>query len=375
MKYILKIVIFGLNIVYFFLKLFPSKNRVVMMSRQSNYVNVDFRLLGDKLQEKYEVIYLCKTLDGKENAKVFTMISYGFHMFKQMYYLATSRVCILDTYIPVISILKHKKNLTIIQMWHSNGTMKNFGYSSLGKREGTLSSYAKVLKMHEGYSYVLCSGEGYVDHLVKGFHVSPDIIKIYSLPRLDLLTNIEYETNAKNKIFQKYPCLNNGKENVLYAPTFRKDEHDFNVYFKELVDSFDYDKYNLIIKLHPLSKVHVQSEKAIVDNSFSTFDMLFVTDKMISDYSCIIYEAGVRDIPLYFYAYDLSYYDYIRGLALDYKELPGYTENDAKKLVKDLDKKYDMNYYHEFMFKYVRYTKDCTLRLAQFVDECISGVK
>ena len=36
--------------------------------------------------------------------------------------------------------------------------------------------------------------------------------------------------------------------------------------------------------------------------------MLFVADYVISDYSCIVYEAAVRDIPLYFYNYDMEEY-------------------------------------------------------------------
>lgn len=368
MKYIMKIIEFFLNIIYFLLKLLPTTNKVVMISRQSNKINDDFRLLGKELEKKYKVIYLCKTLDGKEKASFITRVGYGLHMFKQMYYLATSRVCVLDTYCPTVSLLKHKKTLTIIQMWHSNGTMKKFGYSAIGKREGSSKKMAKLMKMHRNYDYVLSSGEAYNDHLAKGFKIDKSIIRIYTLPRFDLLTDKDYEKEVKNKIYQKYPQLKS-KLNVVYAPTFRKDEEKFAIQLNNLIEQFDTEKYNLIIKLHPLSKVDINTDKVIVDHDFSTFDMLFVTDKLISDYSCIIYEAGVRNIPLYFYAYDLSYYDFIRGLALDYSELPGYTENKAEELVKDLDKDYDMDYLKEFIKKYVENTENCTKKLADFISE------
>ncbi len=370
MTILLLLVLIVMRFFYLFLKLLPTRKKIVMMSRQSNKKSMDFELLGTALEKKYKVIYLCKTLEGKENSKLITAFGYGFHMFRQMYHLATSKVCIIDSYIPTVSILKHKKNLTVIQMWHSNGTMKKFGYTTLKKREGTLSKYAKILKMHHGYDIIFASGEAYKEHLALGFKAPIETIKVYSLPRIDLLKNKDYEQKVREKIFSKYPELqNSSKENVVYAPTFRKDESKLEQYVNDLIDSIDLSKYNLIVKLHPLSKYQVQNQNVIFDKDFSTFDMLFVTDKLISDYSCVIYEAGVRNIPLYFYAYDLSYYDFIRGLALDYNELPGYTERDAKLLAADLEKDYDYNYLKSFMAKYVENTENCTQKIVDLVDQ------
>ena len=166
-------------------------------------------------------------------------------------------------------------------------------------------------------------------------------------------------------------AFKNRKENIIYAPTFRKDESQFSKYVNELINEIDTNKFNLIIKLHPLSKIKLKNKKenVIVDKQFTTFDMLFVTNKLISDYSCVIYEAGVRNIPLYFYAYDLDKYENIRGLALDYNELPGYTSGNAKELASSLTKKYDMKYLKKFIKKYVENTKGCTQKIAELIDE------
>ncbi len=365
---ILKIFIFLMNIIYFFFKLFPTKNKIVFISRQSNDINLDFKLLGDELSKKYKVVYLCKTLDGGIKSSLLTKISYGFHMFRQMAHLATSKVCILDSYCPTVSILKHKKNLTIIQIWHSVGTMKLFGYTALDKSEGSSSKIAEVMKMHKNYNYIFCSSDAYKDHLKNGFGVNRDIIKNFTLPRIDLLNDKNYEKNIKNKIYSKYPELKN-KKNVLYAPTFRKEDEDFDLYLDKLVDEFDFDKYNLILKLHPLSKKIINNDKVICDKEFSSFDMLFVADKLISDYSCFIYEAGIRNIPIYFYDYDLDKYNDDRGLAIDLNELPGFIESDPKKLVLDLDKGYDYKYLKSFINKYVSNTKDCTKKMCDEIDK------
>ena len=58
-------------------------------------------------------------------------------MLRQMYHAATSEIVVLDTYCIIISLLKQRKSLKVIQMWHALGAMKKFGYSILDKGEGT----------------------------------------------------------------------------------------------------------------------------------------------------------------------------------------------------------------------------------------------
>ena len=42
---------FFANFIYLFLKCMPTKNRIVMISRQSNNITLDFSLLRDKINE------------------------------------------------------------------------------------------------------------------------------------------------------------------------------------------------------------------------------------------------------------------------------------------------------------------------------------
>ena len=117
--------------------------------------------------------------------------------------MATSKAVILDSYCILASVLKHRKSLLIIQMWHSVGTMKKFGYSILDKPEGSSSKIAHLMKMHRGYSYVFCAGEGYVEHIAEGFNISKDIIRIFPLPRVELLQNREYIEQKRKEIFEQ----------------------------------------------------------------------------------------------------------------------------------------------------------------------------
>lgn len=370
MTVIIKIGSFLLNMVYALFKLLPIKRKITMISRQSNEPSIEFRMLQKEIQKRddsVEVVLLCHTLDGGASSTSLTRIKYGFHMIRQMFHIATSKVVILDTYCMVISILRHKKDLKIIQMWHSMGTMKKFGYTALDTEEGSSHELAYAMKMHQNYDYVFASSDAYKGDLAKGFRCDMDKILTMPLPRLDLLNSQKYAENIRGKIYRRYPELKD-KPIILYCPTFRKDERRFEQAVYNLADAVDYGKYQLVVKLHPLSKVCL-NERVIQAEEFSSFDMLFVADYVISDYSCIIYEAAVLQKPLYFYNFDMELYTGGRGLAIDYdNELPGTISGDAKEIIRAIERAdYDMEELKRFADKYVRPVENATGNIVDFI--------
>ena len=53
-------------------------------------------------------------------------------------------------------------------------------------------------------------------------------------------------------------------------------------------------------------------------------DLLFVTDVLITDYSSVVFEASLLDIPMVMYAYDLDRYISSRGFYYEYEDMaPG----------------------------------------------------
>ena len=343
-----------LSFTYWFFKLLPSSKKVTFISRQSNEPSLDISMLSGKITElhpEYECVILCRKIEGG----IMSKLRYCFHMLRQMYHLATSEVIVLDSYSILVSILDHKKNLLVIQMWHSVGTMKKFGYSILDMPEGSSSKLAHIMKMHRGYDYILAASEAYKPHLADGFNYPIEKIITMPLPRVEALKDKSRASQTRQKILEKYPQLG-VKKNILYVPTFRKEEPEkFKSAAASLADAVDYENYNLIIKVHPLAELDLTHEHAIIDNYFSSFDMLFIADYVISDYSCIIYEAAIRKLPLYLYTYDYEHYMNTRDIYMDYKkEMPGPVCNTAADTVqaikKDICRPKDVE---KFLNKYV----------------------
>lgn len=380
MTVMIKLFIIILNIIYLPLKLFKTKNKITFISRQSNSINVDFKLLIDDLNERYsnyEIVVLTKKIESG----IINKIKYVFHIFRQMYHIATSKVVILDTYCIPISILKHKKNLKVIQMWHALGAFKKFGLSIKDKKEGSSSKLIDIMKMHQNYDYIFSSSEYCSNYFAEAFGYNKEKVLPYPLPRLDLLNDKKYIKNKKEEIYSIYPKLKD-KKNIIYAPTFRIDTSGMDrkkskstKYLKKLIDEVDFNKYNLIIKFHPLSNIDIEDDRVIIDKNFSTINMFLIGDYIITDYSAVVYEASFLNKPLFFYSYDLEEYTKNRDFYLDLKkDLPGIISKDPKNIIEAIEKdKYDLKIIKEFKEKNIKktkksYTKDINDFIVSIVD-------
>lgn len=368
MEVTVRVLIRILKMLYWVIKkLTKVQNKITFISRQGNSPSNDILLLGNalkQLDENLEIVNLCKML----KPTFFGMLSYSFHMLNQLYQLATSKAIVLDSYCIVASLLNHRESLSIFQMWHSMGSMKKFGYTAIGTSEGNTKKIAELMKMHSNYDFAFASATSYSLALAAGFNMDPQKIAIAPLPRLDLLTDKGYQLQKRGEILQKYPALA-AKKNILYCPTFRKGTDSTRGRIDQLIHSVDCAKFNLIVKLHPLEESQIGSTDYFAPKDYSTFDLLSVADYVISDYSCIVYEASVLNIPLYFYAYDYEEYEVNRGLAIDYlNECPGVVSSDPKVILKAIESGgYDIQKLIEFQHKYIRPTKHAAKDMAQFI--------
>lgn len=312
-----------LALVYAVMKLFPSKDKIVFLSRQSNSPGVDFLLLEQELKRSYPrylTVMMCRMIPNGLLGK----IGYAFHILRQMYQLATSKVAVLDTYCIPVSLLKHKKSLKVIQIWHAMGCLKRFGLSSTGRAQGRDEELAKAMNMHKNYDCALCSGPECAAPFAEAFGMSQDRMIPIGLPRIDYLTEEQYTSASRGAILAAYPQLDNGMENIVYVPTFRRGEGLGDEYMEAAFDRIrrvvDYSRYNLIIKAHSgEERIFTDSAENRQDgNRFMGMDFIALADFIVSDYSAIIFEAAVAGKPVVLYCFDWDEYDAGRGFYIDY---------------------------------------------------------
>ena len=172
----------------------------------------------------------------------------------------------------------------------------------------------------------------------------------------------KYKQQAREKFYSEHPNFV-GKKIVLFAPTFRGMVKETAFYPTEMFDVAEVCKrvpedYVIIIKHHPfvndVQPIPEEYADRVIDLSEDNElnDLLFVTDVIITDYSSLVFEASLLDIPMIFYAFDLEKYINQRDFYFDFKlYVPG-------KIVYSLDQLIDAINNRDF----------CTERIAPFAD-------
>lgn len=345
-KILMKLIVGILRFCYWPIKAAPQRRKVVFISRQSDTVSLDFIMLTERIREldkNVEITILAKQL----KTGLRHQIRYAFHMLTQMYHIATSKVVVLDGYCIAASVLNHKPDTKIVQMWHALGTIKKFGYQVLGTEEGSDPDVARIMRMHKNYDEVLCASKATAAFFSKAFQVSMGKFRILGMPRVDY---IKAKENRNKELAHRY-ADDKDKPIILYIPTFRKGEPT-NV--EALIQAIDQEKYNLIIKMHPLEQNQIEPKFA-ADPAFGTYDYIKFADYVITDYSAVAIEASILEKPVFFYLYDYQKYKTMRGLNIDpFEEMPAAASINAEEIAGWIWKNdYDFVALKNFKDKYI----------------------
>lgn len=323
----------GLGIIYWFMKLMPVKaDKVVFLSRQSNELTLDFRRtqeLLSRLKPEAEIVTVCHRLEGAEGGGI---VKFAVSTLKSMYHMATSSVCVLDAYWPAVSILKHKESLTVIQMWHALGKIKQSGYQTLGKESGRGEEMARLMKMHEGYDYIIAGGSSWNPFYRASFGTETAVLVNCGLPRIDHL--LETRESNREKVLAAYPEFAE-KTVVLYAPTFRR---NIELHWEALAEKLTADeRFALIVKGHPNQQLATDIPGVYTCDEFKAVDLLAACDYLITDYSAIAIEGAVLDRPTYYFVYDYEEYRDKNGMNIDlFEVMPGCVFRSAEDLAHQL---------------------------------------
>ena len=238
---------------------------------------------------------------------------------------ATSKIVVLDEFTPQIHYIDLREETKLIQLWHACGAFKTFGFTRLSKPKGS----PQPTRNHRSYDFVTVSSTYCKKCHSEGFGIPTDNVVATGIPRTDVFFDEAYKSAARKKFYDAHPTFK-GKKIILFAPTFRGMVKETAFYPTEMFDINEVcskipENYAIIIKHHPFVK-DVQpipdcyADRVIdlsADNELN--DLLFVTDVIITDYSSLVFEASLIDIPMIFYVFDLEKYINERDFYFDFK--------------------------------------------------------
>lgn len=295
---------------------------------------------------------------------------------KMYYAVITSKVIVTDDYNRYLRYFPLRRNQRVIQLWHACGAFKKFG------RRGTNLSVFTDSATHAQYNMVTVSGEYIRSIYADAFNIDINKVKALGCPRTDDFFNKSLIVEKKKKIYEAYPEFTD-KSIIIYAPTFR----DINSNRKEFHPELDFDRLSeellpeqiFVICPHPIMQnaiVDKEYDNIRVIRDFSTNDLMFVSDLLITDYSSVIFEYALLQKPIAFFCYDLSTYN--RGFYLNYPEdLPGdvYETQDAlTKYLTDKEKHVLTQKHKTFVERYMSACDGHSCeRIAKLINDYMEG--
>lgn len=301
-----------------------KENQIAFVSERRNDISGNFDSIYHELKKNPE-ISIVKFLNNKpiKNLNLFEIIRY-------VNILSTSKIILLDDFLPSIHTFDLKEETKLIQLWHAVGAFKTFGFTRIGKEGGP----EQFSPNHRSYNYAIVSSKEIVKFYAEGFGLSEEKVLVTGIPRTDVFFDNTYKNKVESDFYNKYPQLLN-KKILLFAPTFRGEgKYDAHYPLKLFPVNQIYedigDDWAIIIKQHPFvsEKIEIspEFEDYIVDLSQDSEinDLLFISDLLITDYSSVIFEASLLNIPMLFYAYDLEEYINSRDFYYEYETfVPG----------------------------------------------------
>ena len=242
------------------------------------------------------------------------------------------------------------KGTTYIQTWHGSA-LKRMGFDMPSVKQSGAGEQRSLQNAVDRFDHFVVRSEHDVRTLVRAYRLRTNVLRV-GYPRNDALVDpalIADELVSLRKELGLAP--DDSRRVLLYAPTFRQNEHGGILPFTPPFDPEEFarrfgDRYVLLMRTHYLNMINIPPSLAgTVINASAIHDttpLLVLADALITDYSSLMFDYALLNRPMVFFTYD--YEDYTaqsRGVYFDLAEnAPGPLVHDEAELfdaLADLD--------------------------------------
>ncbi|MFF1505986.1 CDP-glycerol glycerophosphotransferase family protein [Streptomyces sp. NPDC058326] len=257
--------------------------------------------------------------------------------------------------------LTKRAGTTYIQTWHGTA-LKRMGFDEPHTKSRGLAAQESFQRSLDRFDHFLIRGEHDRRTLAKGFRLREEVLLPVGYPRNDELVRARVEESGSGRRERGPLAAELGiepeKQVLLYAPTFRAHPggkvRAFAAPFdiEEFAERFG-DTHTLLIRTHYLNSVSlpasVQGRVVDVSHHHDVTPLLALADGLVTDYSSVMFDYGLLDRPMIFFAYDYEEYaKENRGTYFDLRErAPGpvvATEDEFFDAVAHLHDEADIKY-------------------------------
>lgn len=326
-----------------------------------------FADLAKQLGKNFIVLYLpqCQVTAIRLKKQGIRVVEFtdGFDfVFHKLQIVMHARLLLCDNYYAFLSGCAFDHRQThVVQLWHANGAIKTFGWEELTTNQRSFADKKRFQKVYNQFDEYLVGSNKMAQVFVDSYHVPLFRMNVIGYPRTDVLFNKNWQMQTIQKIKENHPDVI-GKEIILYTPTYREDSTGKSIMnlpkdFNQIVNHLSVNQ-RLIIKLHPHVKMfekylkqQLKSNNIIWVDDFSTNELLLITDRLITDYSSVIFDytllSNAKQVLFYCYDYD----EYIQqiGIQADFKSwIPGKMITTTSALINELQQPLNQSDFTEF---------------------------
>ena len=279
-------------------------------------------------------------------------------------YLATAKYWIVNSLVE--PAIKKKKNQIYVQCWHGT-PLKKLRYD-IEVEGSVLNTIEEIRKRNDldaiKFDYFISPSKYCTEKFTSAFNLiklgKENILIEQGYPRNDYL--LTYQKKDVSRI-KKELNIPKDKKVILYAPTFRDNQHTSGVgYTYHLGINFDTLKKEFSEEYIILFRTHYYVSNSFDFESYKGFiydvssyddinELYIISDVLITDYSSVFFDFANLKKPILFYMYDLDEYkNKLRDFYIDLSILPGPIVETEKELMNEIknidkhDKKYNKKY-------------------------------
>lgn len=232
-----------------------------------------------------------------------------------------------------------REGQVFLQTWHGT-PLKKLRCDIEAEGGNAINSLEEIRSKNDldvvRYDYFIAPSPFAADRFDSAFRLSAmgmrNVLIQTGYPRNDLLYHYDADFVAAQRQALGIP---EGKKVILYAPTFRDNQHNGAGYVYDLALDFDRLQKELGADYVILLRVHYfvarqfdfnQAKGFVFDvSSLDDITPLYtIADLLVTDYSSVFFDYANLRRPMVFYMYDRqAYADDIRGFYIDLDELPG----------------------------------------------------
>jgi CDP-glycerol glycerophosphotransferase len=367
--------------IYYILRVFPLNNKkIVITSYYGKGYGDNGKYIVEELTNRnfnYDLVWIVNN-NGYNNfpKQVRTVLSGSL---KAKFEEVTAKVWIDNC--RKSSLVRKRKGQFYIQTWHGGIALKQVERDAEVKLH---TSYIQNAKNDSKMADLFISNSKFCTNMYRSaFWYNGEIFECGS-PRCDILINKKNEVDDK---VRNYFNIDTNRNILVYAPTFRAN-HNTNVYninFGELVKILEKKfggNWVIMVRLHPniSNKDNFIEYNSTIINATSYDDMyelLAVSDVLITDYSSTMFEFSYAKKPVFLYASDIEEYIDDRNFYFDIRSLPYPLAEDNYQLF-DVVEKFDESKYKidvsEFLSELGNLEQgDASRRVVDVIDKVIGN--